>query len=407
MPISQGVFKTTRIARQTAKGTLALTTGGQIVRREQSTFELAKESYTTESEITSTQQLLSNRHGVRLVNGKVTGILSPATYSDPLSAVLRRDFATVAAITAASITIAGTGPSYTLTRGTGSFLTDGIKFGMGVRLTAGTFNVANLNKNMLVTSVTATVLTVMTMNASLPLVAEGPIAGATLSVPGKVTFSPVTSQTVVYHTVEEFYPDVPFSERNLDVKFTQASLSLPGTGNAKIDLTAIGLNQTNATTAYFTAPASETTSQSLVAASGVLLLGGSAIATVTDLSISIDGKGQPADGVVGTDIRPDVFVGKVMVSGSFTAYFDSGAIPALFVGEVSTSIASALASGSAANADFMTFTMSDVRINTSTPSDNETGLKRTYNYVAVLNAAGGAGTASERTTLSVQDSQAP
>ena len=277
---------------------------------------------------------------------------------------------------------------------------------MGVRLTAGAFNTANLNKNLLVTAVTATTLTVTPMNASLPLVAEGPIASATLSVPGKVTFTPVTAQSVVYHTVEEFYPDVPFSERNLDVKFTQASLSLPGTGNAKIDLTGMGLNQTNGTTAYFTSPAAETTTQSLVAASGVLLLGGAPIATVTDLSINIDGKGQGADGVVGSDIRPDIFVGKVMVSGSFTAYFDSGTIPSLFVGEVSTSIASALAAGSAANSDFMTFTMSDVRINASSPSDNETGLKRSFSYVAVLNAAGGAGTATEKTTLVVQDSQA-
>jgi hypothetical protein len=245
----------------------------------------------------------------------------------------------------------------------------------------------------------------MTVNGST-LFAEGPITAATVSVPGKVTFVPTTGHTNVYHTVEEFYPDVPFSERNLDCKFTQASLSLPGTGNAKIDFTANGLNQTNATTAYFTAPTAETTTQSLVAASGLLLVGGVAQAIVTDLSINIDGKGNPADGVVGTDIRPDIFVGKVMVSGSFTAYFDSGVIPALFTGEVSTSVVSALTAGSAANADFMTFTMSDVRINSNTPDDNETGLKRTFNYVAVLNAAGGAALATQLTTLQIQDSAA-
>jgi hypothetical protein len=405
MSLAQGVFKRTAISRQVTKGTLALAGGGQIVRREQSTFELSKETYTTESEITSTQQVTSSRHGVKLVNGKITGILSPLTYSDPLSAVMRRDFATVAAITGASITIAGAGPTYTVTRAAGSFLTDGVKIGMGVRLTAGAFNVANLNKTLLVIGVTATVLTVMTVNGST-LFAEGPITAATVSVPGKVTFVPTTGHTNVYHTVEEFYPDVPFSERNLDCKFTQASLSLPGTGNAKIDFTANGLNQTNATTAYFTAPTAETTTQSLVAASGLLLVGGVAQAIVTDLSINIDGKGNPADGVVGTDIRPDIFVGKVMVSGSFTAYFDSGVIPALFTGEVSTSVVSALTAGSAANADFMTFTMSDVRINSNTPDDNETGLKRTFNYVAVLNAAGGAALATQLTTLQIQDSAA-
>lgn len=405
MPISMGVFKTTRLARQVSKGTLAPAGGGQIVRREQSTFELAKETYTTESEITSTQQVTSSRHGVKLVNGKITGILSPLTYSDPLSAVLRRDFTTVAAITAASITIAGAGPTYTVTRAAGSFLTDGIKIGMGVRLTAGAFNVANLSKNLLVIGVTATVLTVMTLNGST-LFAEGPIATATVTVPGKVTFAPTTGHTSIYHTVEEWMPDVPFSERNIDCKFTQANLSLPGTGNAKIDFTANGLNQTNSASAYFTAPMAETSTQSLVAASGLLLVGGVAQAIVTDLSINIDGKGNPAEGVVGSDIRPDIFVGKVMVSGSFTAYFDSGVIPAMFTGEVSTAIVSALTAGSAANADFMTFTMSDVRINSSTPDDNETGLKRVFAFVAVLNAAGGPALATQLTTLQICDSAA-
>ena len=154
------------------------------------------------------------------------------------------------------------------------------------------------------------------------------------------------------------------------------------------------------------ASARSTTTDSLVAASGLLLVGGVPQATITDLNIAIDGKGAAADGVVGSDIRPDVFVGKVSVSGSFTAYFDSATVPNMFVNETATSIVSALTAGTAANADFVTLTMSNVRINSSTPGDNETGLKRTYNFVAVLNAAGGSGTATEKTTLFVQDSAA-
>lgn len=405
MPISQGVFKQTRIARQTAKGTLALTNIGQVLRRETSTHELQKETYTTESEINSAQQLASNRHGVKLVNGRITGILSPGTYADPLSAILRRDFAAVAAITGASITIAGTGPTYTVTRAAGDFLAGGIKIGMVARLTAGAFNVANSNKNLLVTNVTATVLTVMVLN-NTALVAEGPIASATVSVPGKVTYTPTNGHTNIYYTVEEWYPDVPASERNADVKFLTAALQLPGTGNAKIDLTNNGLNQTANTTAYFTSPTVETTTDALVAASGLLMVNGSAVATVTDLNMTIDGKGKPADGVVGTDVRPDIFVGKVMVSGSFTAYFDGTGIPDLFRGETLTSIYSVLSAGSAANADFMALSLYALKLNSSTPDDGETGLKRTYNFVAQLNASGGAGVATEKTTLLVQDSAA-
>lgn len=403
MAVSQGIFKQTRLARQAAKGTLAPAGGGAIIRREQSTFELAKESYTTESEITATQQITSSRHGMRIVNGKLTGIFSPGTYADPLSAVLRKDFTAVTSLTGLSITVAGTPGAYTLT--TTGLLAGGIKVGMVIRITAGTgLNADVLNKNFLVTACTATVATVAVLNGSTITTGSG--TACTIAIPGKISYTPVTGHTSIYHTVEEWYPDVPFSERNLDVKFTQANLSLPGTGNAKIDFTAIGLNQTNAAAAYFTAPTAETTTDSLVAASGLLLVGGVPQATITDLNIAIDGKGAAADGVVGSDIRPDVFVGKVSVSGSFTAYFDSATVPNMFVNETATSIVSALTAGTAANADFVTLTMSNVRINSSTPGDNETGLKRTYNFVAVLNAAGGSGTATEKTTLFVQDSAA-
>lgn len=403
MPISQGIYKQTRIGRQSAKGTLALAGAGAIIRRESSVFELAKETYTSESEMTSTQQVTSSRHGVRMVNGRLTGILSPGTYADPLSALLRRDFAVVTSLTGLAIAVAGTGPSYTLT--TTGLLAGGIKVGMVIRITAGTGLNANvLNKNLLVTACTATVATVTVLNGSTLTAGSG--TSCTISVPGKVSYTPITGHTAIYHTVEEWYPDVPTSERNIDVRFTQASISLPGTGNAKVDFTAMGLNQTQDTSAYFTTPTAETTTGSLVAASGVLLVNGTPQATVTDLSITINGNGNAADGTVGTDIRPDVFVGKVAVSGTFTAYFDSATLPNLFLQETSTSIVSALSAGSAANADFMTFTMSDVRLNSSTPDDAETGLKRSYSFVAVLNAAGGAGTATERTTLQVQDSAA-
>lgn len=405
MTIEQGVLKQTRIKRQSAKGALAGTSGSQIMRRENSKFELAKETYTTESEINSAQQLSSVRHGVKTINGNIDGILSPGTYSDPLSAVMRKDFATVSAITGASITIASSGSGYTLTRATGSFLSDGIKIGMVVRLTAGAFAAGNLNKNILVTNVTALVLTGLVLN-KLALTPEGPIASATVTVPGKVTYIPVSGHTDPYYTVEEWYPTAGVSERNLDVKFVKADLSLPGTGNAKIKFTALGLDQTSDTTAYFTAPTAETTTDALAAANGALLVDGAAIATVTDLSINVDGKGAVADGVVGTDVRPDVFRGMVMVSGSFTAYFEGGSVPDLYRNEIQTSIISALTAGSAANADFMTSTLTAVKLTSSTPDDNQTGLKRTYNYTAYRNSAGGTGTANHNTTLMVQDSQA-
>ncbi len=405
MAIGLGVVKQTRFKRQSVKGTLAGATLGQVIRRESSTFELAKENYTTESEITSTQQLVSSRHGPKTVNGSINGILSPLTYSDMLSAVLRRDFTAVTAITAMSITIAGSGPTYTITRAAGDFLTGGIKIGQVIRLSAGSFNAANLLKNILVTNVTATVITGMPVNG-VAMVAEGPIASSTVTVIGKVTYTPATGHTNVYYTVEEWYSDVPYSERNQDVKIGQATLSLPGSGNAQIALEAVGLEQAVSASVYFTTPTAETSSGALVAASGLLLVNGVSQAIVTDLSITINGNEQPADGVVGTNLRPDIFRGKVMVTGSFTAYFDAATIPDLYRNETVTSLVSVLTDGSSGTAEFISIAIPRLDLNTSSPDDGETGLKRTYSFVAEYNATGGTGVSTEQTTLYIQDSLA-
>lgn len=403
MTIAKGVFKQTRIKRQSAKGTLAGASAGQIMRRESSTFELQKETYTTENEMTSTQQIKSSRHGVKQVNGSLNGLFSPGTYSDPLAAVLRRDFTAVSAITALAITVGGTAGAYTLTS-TG-FLVGGVKIGMVVRITAGTgLNADCLNKNLLVTNVTATVITCTTLNGSTMTTGSG--TACTLTIPGKVSYIPDSGHTNLYYTVEEWYPDAEVSERNLDVKFTKVDLALPGSGNATIKFSALGLDQSSDSTAYFTSPAAETSTDVLNAASGVLLVNGASMAVVTDLSISIDGKGAAASGVVGTNVRPDVFSGNVAVSGSFSAYFEGGTVPNLFANETQTSIVAALTNGSAANADFATLTMTNVRLNSATPDDTQTGLKRTYNYVAIFNSAGGAALANHATSIMVHDSQA-
>lgn len=403
MTIAQGVEKRLAIKRQTVKGTLAGATLGQIMRRETSSFELQKESYTTESEITSVKQVKSSRHGVKQVNGSLNGIFSPGTYSDPLSAVLRRDFAAVAALTGLAIAVAGTPGAYTLT--TTGLLAGGLKVGMIIRVTAGTgLNADVLNKNLLVNSVTATVATCSVVNGSTMTTGSG--TACTITVPGKVSYAPDTGHTNIYYTVEEWYPDALVSEINQDVKFTKADISLPGSGNATIKFSALGLDQTSAAAAYFTSPAVESSSDVLTAAGGILMLNGVGVATVTDLSINIDDKATAADGVVGSNIRPDIFNGVLNVSGSFTAYFEGGTIPNLFINETATSIVSALTNGSAANADFVTLTMTNVKLNTSTPGDSQTGLKRSYNFVAIYNAAGGAALANHATSIMVCDSLA-
>jgi len=402
MAIAQGVDKQIRFKRQSAKGSLAGTSGGQIIRRSTGNFNLTKEAYSTADEITSKRQVLSSRHGVKSVDGAISNLLSCGTYSDFLGALLRGEFTAVTAITGLSITVGGTAPNYTLTRSTGSFLSGGVRIGQVVRLTAGTFNANNLNKILMVTGVTATVVTCVVLNGSA-LTAEGPIASATFTIQGKFAKAVDSAHTNIYYTFEEWHPNVPSSERFLDVKVGSAGLTLPSSGNATTDFSFVGLDMSKDTTAYFSSPTAETTTNVLTSASGALYVSGTSIGVVTDLNINIDGGLTPADGVVGTNLRPDVFTGNLTVTGSFTAYFDSTTFADAFANETEVSILSALTDGTSATADFMTVFLPRVKVNSANLDDGQTGLKRTYDFEAIYNATSGA---SETTTIQIVDSQA-
>lgn len=149
MPISLGLSKLVAIKAESTYGTLPTAASAQLLRRVKSEVNLAKETYAS-NELRTDFQIADFRHGVRRVEGSLSGELSPGTYKDFFSYALKRDWAAVTAIASASITITGTGPTYTLARAAGSWLTDGVKNGSVIRLSVGTFNAANVNKNLLV-----------------------------------------------------------------------------------------------------------------------------------------------------------------------------------------------------------------------------------------------------------------
>lgn len=408
MPIAKGLFKQLRYKLQTAQGVAAGTTGGQILRRVTSDISLNKDTYQSE-EIRSDQQIADFRHGVRRVAGTINGEISPGTYADLIAAILRRDFAAVSAITGASITIAlasllGNVQTYTVTRAAGSFLTDGVKAGQVVRLTAGSFNATNLNKNLLVLSLTAAALTVIPLNGAA-LVAEGPIASATVSIPGKVTYVPTSGHTDKYITFEHWFSDISQSERFTDCKLAQMDVNLPATGMATLAAQVQGLDMASDAAAYFTAPSPETTSGVVAAVNGVLLAAGAPVGLVTGMSASINAN-LTGDPVVGQNTLPDLYPGRVVVTGQFTAYFQDATLRDAFINETEIGISAALTTGNTAAADFLALTMSRVKLGSASKDDGEKGLIQTFSYQALLNGAGGAGTANEKTTISVQDSLA-
>lgn len=402
MAIASGVAKQVRYKIETTFGTAPGAGSAQLLRRVESTLNLSKESYQS-NEIRDDYQVADFRHGVRKVDGGIKGELSPKTYADFLAAALRREFAAVTALSGLSVTIAGSAPTWTLTRAAGSYLADGVKIGDVVRLTAGSFTAANLNKNLLVVGLTATVATVIAFNA-LTLTAEGPIASATLTVVGKKTYTPVSAHTDKSFAVEHWHSDVAQSELFLGCKVSGIDINLPPTGMGTIDLALMGQDMTPNTSAYYTSPTAATATGIVAAVNGALLVNGTRIAICTGLSLKIDG-GYSADPVIGSNIVPAIIPGRVNISGQFTAYFENGTLRDNFLNEDEISLVMALTTSSAADADFIAFSLPRIKIGGAGKSDGEKGIIATLPFQALYNSAGGASTSSEASTLIVQDSQ--
>jgi hypothetical protein len=404
MPVAQGINKITAYKAQVALGTPAIGAGGQILRRRTSVAKTARASYTND-EIVQHQQSTGVNLGTASSDWQFDGLLSPGTYSALFAGLMRKVFTATAALTGLSITIAGSGP-YTLTHA-GNNLTAGIKIGDVVRITAGTYaNGVNRDNNLVVTALTATVLTCITLNGTL-LIPEGPIATSTITVVGKKCIVPLTGHTDTLFTVEEWYADLAKSELFPDMRIGQADIGLPASGNATIKLASMGLGvRTNGNAQALTTPAAATTSPVLTAVRGILMVNGAKNQVVTGVTITIKTALTAQGPIVGSNFSPDMSRGRIEVTGQFTALFDSTTLVALFDAETLTSLVSVMAADTTNNADFMSFSMSAIKLTDASPDDGEKAVIRTYPFTAQLNAAGGAALANDQTIITIQDSLA-
>ena len=403
MTIAQGVKKVVSYKKQTGLGVPASGGSGQELRRVTSTINLTKDTYQS-NEIRSDQQIADFRHGSKQVTGTLSAELSAGTYKDFLQSVLRKDFVAISSLTAAAVTIvASTG---VITFQTGNPLTGGIKIGNVVRITVGSVNAANLNKNLLVTGVTATTLTVKTLNGSALADNATSVTGVTIAIPGKYTYVPETAQTQDYYTVEHWFSDVAQSEVYSDIVQTNAQVKIPANGMATIDFPLVGLNVSTGTSQVLTSPTAITTGGVTAGVNGLLLVAGSPVAIVTSIDFDVNGNVAVADAVVGSLTRPDVFQGVVGATGTFSAYFTDATFRDYFINETEVSIVVALTTDSTATADFVVFTMSRVKVGGADVTDGASGLTRTFPFTALKNTAGGAAVANLATTIMVQDSLA-
>ncbi len=381
-------------------GELPTVPAGQTVRRVTGNFNLSKEQFSSE-EIRVDHQMVDFRHGVRSVEGSINGELSPGTYSDFIAAALARDFTAVTGETGLTVDISDTGaPIYTITRAAGDFTASDLKVGQVVQLSGA--NAANNGKNLLIAAMTATVLSVIVLNGGT-LVNDLAATPVSITAPGKSTYIPSTGHTDVSYTVEEWYNDIEQSEVTTGNKVNTVGISLPATGLVTADFAFMGKDLVRAeTTKFFTNPTAQGEDRVFASVSGALIIDGVPVSLVTSLSININ-KNLTSEAVVGSNVKPTMEYGRILVDGEFSSMFSGKQFADAFRDEKEIALVCALTTGTEDNAQFMTITLPRIKINSDTKNDGETAIVATHSFQA-LKADGTNGFVAS--TIMIQDSAA-
>ena len=415
MAIAAGVAKKLILAPQATKGTCAVANlaTAQYLRRVTSSLNVVKETYQS-NEIRADRQIADFRHGVQSIEGSLSGELSPGTYRHLMSAILRKAWVAAPASGAESDVAAAvtTGAAGTFTSAaTATFLTDGLKVGDVIRWTGWTTTgVGNNARNFLITALTQTVMTGVMLDG-LPIAAK--IAGdaVTATGVGRKVWTPTTGHTENWFSLEHNYSDLDLSEVFYDVKVNSMGIKLPPSGISGIDFGLMGLNYSNKAAGdspYFTAVLPAATGGALAAVNGALYVQGVKVALLTGLDINVAAN-LSSEAVVGSNVKPDILDGRVLVTGNMTVYFEDATFRDYFINETEVSVSAAFTTNNTATADFIAFTMPRVKVGGGGKDDGEKGIVQTMPFTALFDTTAGADTGatatkSLATTLSIQDS---
>lgn len=398
MGIANTSIQQVRIGKQTAKGTIlaAASSDAKLYNFVDTTGSLAKDSFESNT-IRTTQQKLNPRHGSRSVPFTLNQELQIGGHNDIVAGILRAAFATAATSGAVSQAIDAT--ARTLTRSTGSYITDGFKVGDIVRIT-GSAQSANNGVNLRLSAVTALVMTWILDDWTTGMVTVV-AASITVACPGKKCSIPTTGHTSDYFTIEDWQSDVPSSRRHTDMRPASVDIAVPPNGHATFSTSWLGIDSAPETTEWFTAEQAAPTGALLAGPQGLIRYNGADSAVIADFSVNIS-NGAEVKAVVGTDLSPDVFVGSTGVTGSMSAMFDANTFLANFEAETVAPIYIYLFEDDTAGSDFVIIKLPAAKVSSSDTANDGVARTVSMNFTAGENVDGS--TTVEQTSIVYHDS---
>lgn len=399
--IATGVFKQLVAKKQSALGSKASVGSAQIFRRVTSTIDLRKATYKS-NEIRTSMQRSDFRHGIRSVDGTISGELSVGTYQGFTESVLRAAAVAVSPYAAGTDVAADAAGTFTDT--SAGFLTAGLKVGMVGRWT-GWSSTGNNGRNFLITDLTASVMTGIFLDGTAVTTDAGGVSDDVTFTPvGKYIAIPTSGHTRDYWTIEHNFADISQSEQFTDCVISNMAVKLPPTGMATVDFSVMGLDMDTSTSAYFTSPSAVSNNGNLAAVNGAMYVQGVQVGLITGIDFTINGNYSAPGGVVGSNVDPDIFPGSIDVTGNLTVLFSDATMRDYFVNETEVSIIAVFTVNNTATSGFQSHVFHRVKVGGASKDDGEKGLTMTMPFTAIENTSGGSGIKSMATTYWVQDS---
>lgn len=378
-------------------GTAAGTGSAKKYRRTAFNVNYKKDFYQSR-EMRDDQQRVKPGTGGARVEGTMAYELSGGSHQAFFEAHLRAAAAAVANITSLTLDVAGSGPTYTITRSGGSWISDGVRIGRTVRCTAGLLT-ANKNRNLIVTALTALIMTVYPTDGS-GMTAETGVSSCTVTVPGKTIVMPSTGHTETSFTVEDLMSATQ-SRLFTGVELGQLALDFTPGQNATGTSNVVGRGQTLDTTGYFSSPTALSTTPLLSGPRGILLINGAVQAVVTQASLNLNGN-LTTDAVLGSIYAPAIGQGPMDGTGQVTIQVVDNTFLTNFSADTGFELLVWMAETGAANAEFMSFHVADCLLSAADIDDVPGKLKHTLPFGFYKKATT---TGYESTSMEIQDSQ--
>ena len=265
-----------------------------------------------------------------------------------------------------------------LTSGTASWPTSGIKFGDIVRISSG----VNAGINFRVIGFPSPTQISMMPIGGVPQ-AFGTAAALQVAGVGRKLIIPQGPQQIDRSfSLEHWYSDLGQSELFTGIKPSQIALNIPASGFVTAQFSFTGQNSIAGTSQVYPSAGAVSTGTSLTATSGRVIYQGTTLAYLTGANLQLMTQAQ-APNTVGSNIAPALFVSELMARGSFTSLYTADTLTNDFLNENEVSLSFTMTSSPSGTADFVSIFLPRVKLTSSTKTDSQSAITRSYNFVGL------------------------